>query len=180
MTTTDSVHTPRLTLVPGSLAVLDAELAGVALLGAALMAVVPADWPPGEHDRGAVEFFRAQLAAGGPAAEGWYAWYAILGAQGGEPAQLVGSAGYFGPPDDTGTLEIGYSVSTHWRRRGFATEMVRALVGRALALGTAARIVAHTRAENIASIAVLHACGFQPAASARPELLGFERRLAGA
>ena len=81
-----------------------AELRGPAHVGIMLDAAVPSDWPPGDFDRGAVEFFRKRLLEGGEPV--WYAWYAVAR----EGRQLVGSAGYFGPPDDTRSVEIGYSV----------------------------------------------------------------------
>ena len=44
---------------------------------------------------------------------------------------MVADGGYFGPPNEVGTLEIGYSVSAQWRKQGIATELVGVLVNHA-------------------------------------------------
>jgi RimJ/RimL family protein N-acetyltransferase len=43
----------------------------------------------------------------------------------------VGRAGYHGPPDDTGMVEVGYSIDPQHRRRGYARAALRALIDRA-------------------------------------------------
>src|SRR5262245_8514873 len=113
----------RLTLIPATPALLLAELADPAQLGAALGAALPEDWPPGEYDRSAAEFFLARLSAGGPEAVGWYGWYAVHRATDDSPATLVAAAGYAGPPGVSGAVEIGYSVAAAWRGQGLATEL---------------------------------------------------------
>ncbi|HXF74369.1 MAG TPA: GNAT family protein [Actinomycetota bacterium] len=154
----DVIRTPRLALVPATAALLDAELRSREALADLLGADVPADWPPGEHDRDAVELFRARLAER-PDAAGWYGWYALLPGPGG--SVLIGSGGFLGPPGADGTVEIGYSIVPTYRRRGFATELVRALVDRALSTAGVARVVAHTTPANVGSVKVLERCGFR-------------------
>jgi RimJ/RimL family protein N-acetyltransferase len=84
------------------------------LLGAS----IAENWPLGECDRDAMQFFMGKLQEGGTDAEGWYGWYAIRQATQTEPATLVGAGDYFGPPDQTGTVELGYSISEGWRGQG--------------------------------------------------------------
>jgi RimJ/RimL family protein N-acetyltransferase len=43
----------------------------------------------------------------------------------------VGRAGYHGPPDSSGMVEIGYSVDPAYRRRGYARAGLEALLQRA-------------------------------------------------
>ena len=164
----DRLQSNRLLLVSANADLLRQELAGPAAVGAALQAKVPEDWPPGEFDRGAVDYFLSQYATLGAEAEGWFAWYIIDR----ESQTLVGSAGYFGPPDEQGQVEIGYSISSYWRRRGMATEAVALLTERALENG-AWRVIAHTMADNVASLGALDKNGFKPTTSTREGMLCF-------
>ena len=43
----------------------------------------------------------------------------------------VGRAGFHGPPDDAGMVEVGYSIDPQYRRQGYARAALRALVDRA-------------------------------------------------
>jgi ribosomal-protein-alanine N-acetyltransferase len=160
------IRTGRLDLVAATSAHLEAELVSPARLGSLLGANVPEGWPPGEYDRPAVEFFLARLTEN-PGAEGWYGWYAIERAADGRPATLVGAGGYFGPPGDDGTVEIGYSILPDFRGRGFATELVQALIARAFATPGVGRVIAHAFPENIGSAKVLERTGFVPAGPGR-------------
>lgn len=106
-------------------------------------------------------FFLSCFENGGEAAQGWYGWYAInIDPVSGDRA-LVGSGGYFGPPDSHGVVEIGYSVLPQWQRRGFATEIVNALVTHAYLFEKTQCIIAHTSSENEASKRVLISSGFK-------------------
>ena len=169
------IRTARLELLAATLDLIDAELAGPDALGALLGVPVPASWPPGEYDRDALEFFTARLVAGGPAALGWYNWYAITLGADGRRESLVAGAGYLGPPAD-GSVEIGYSVVPEARSRGFATEIVQALAARALSVDAVRKVIAHTLAANATSQGVLRRSGFMAAGlGAEPGLLRFER-----
>jgi len=44
---------------------------------------------------------------------------------------LVGETGFHGPPDQSGTVEVGYGVLPSWRGQGIATEATRALISHA-------------------------------------------------
>lgn len=155
------ISTDRLDVVAATLAHVEAELAAPERLADLLSAQVPASWPPGEYDRAAMEFFRGRLREGGPSVEGWYGWYAIRRAAPGSPAALVGAGGFLGPPSE-GVAELGYSVAPEHRGRGYATEMARALVRRALDTPGVRKVVAHTTRGNAPSVFVLEACGFRP------------------
>ena len=168
-------RTARLELLAATLDLIQAELEGPEALGALLGVPVPASWPPGEYDRDALEFFTSRLVAGGPAALGWYNWYAITRGADGRRESLVAGAGYLGPPLD-GVVEIGYSVVPEARGRGFATEIVQALAERALAVAGVHKVIAHTLVSNTTSQGVLKRSGFNAAGSgAEPQLLRFER-----
>ena len=161
-----TIRTDRLDLVAATLDHLDAELQSPSGLAGLLGACVPADWPPGEYDRQAIEFFRARLAEDRGSA-GWYGWYAVLRSSECHGGAVIGAGGYFGPPAADGTVEIGYSVVPEFQCRGFATELVRALVRRAISTPGVTRVIAHTHRDNIASVKVLERCGFSLAGPGR-------------
>jgi [ribosomal protein S5]-alanine N-acetyltransferase len=154
------LHSPRLTLIASTLAHVRTELESPEQLATLLGATVSTEWPTGEYDRDAMEFFRVRLEEGGEEVEGWYGWYAVRPGDLESPRALVGASGYFGPPDAEGTVEIGYSVLPEFQRLGYATEMVQALVKHALTFPNAERVIAHTTEANTASISVLLHCGF--------------------
>ncbi len=153
------IRTPRLQLIAATLDVLAAELEGPQALAALLDVTVPAGWPPGEYDRAALEFFSAQLIASGPASMGWFSWYAIARGSESQRGTLIAGAGYMGPPAD-GCVEIGYSVVPEARGQGYATEIVEALVARALSVDAVKKVIAHTLETNLTSAGVLARCGF--------------------
>ncbi|MCB1054894.1 MAG: GNAT family N-acetyltransferase [Acidobacteria bacterium] len=154
------IAAPRLTLLAATPRHLATEMVSPQRLGKMLGAVVSPDWPPGEYDQEAMAYFRDRLLVGGRAVAGWYAWYAIRREEGRQPAELIGSGGFFGPPDGHGTVEVGYSVLPAWRRQGYASEMTTALATFALGRPGVRRVIAHTADDNEASMAVLRRCGF--------------------
>lgn len=154
------LYTQRLTLIAATLEHVRIELEAPEHLSILLDARVSSAWPTGEYDRAAMEFFRARLAEGGREVEGWYGWYAVRKADAQSPRALVGAGGYFGPPDAEGIVEIGYSVLPEWRRMGYASELVRALLERAFGQAQVTKVIAHTTEANPASIGVLLRCGF--------------------
>ncbi|MVM30510.1 GNAT family N-acetyltransferase [Spirosoma sp. HMF4905] len=168
------LYSSRLLFVASSPTLLQFELVSNQQLGHALNVAIPSDWPPGEYDQGAMQFFLDQLLAGGEEVAGWYGWYAITYPTTTTPATLVASGGYFGPPDSEGLLEIGYSVSDEWRRRGIATEVVGTLVRHAWQQAGVKRIIAHTMPDNQASIGVLTKNGFHQITSDDADKLCFE------
>lgn len=159
--------TPRLVLVAGTLEHVEAELQGRDALRSMLGATVPEDWPPGEYDRDAQEFFRGRLAGGGPAMVGWITWYGITRSPAGAREALVAGAGFFGPPSE-GVVEIGYSVVPGARGAGYATEIVAALCTFAFSHDAVQTVIAHTTPDNVPSQRVLLKCGFTEAPAASP------------
>jgi len=76
-------------------------------------------------------------------------------------------------------VEIGYSVAEGWRGLGLATELVAALVERAVREGSVRRVIARARPDNVASISVLRKNGFCEVASSESDLLRFEYQSPG-
>ena len=170
------LYTQRLTMVAATLEHVRIELEAPEQLSTLLDAHVSSEWPTGQYDRDAMEFFRVRFEEGGKGVEGWYGWYAVREVDVQGPRSFVGAGGYFGPPDSDGVVEIGYSVLPEWRRMGYASEIVQALLERAFCHAQVTTVIAHTTESNPASIGVLLRCGFL-AADARHEAgtLRFER-----
>jgi len=73
----------------------------------------------------------------------------------------VGMAGFKGPPDDQGTVEIAYGIAPTYRGRGYATQAAKGLVEFASGNDRVRRIRAHTLPERNASTSVLTKLGFE-------------------
>src|SRR3954453_5051180 len=75
--------------------------------------------------------------------------------------RLRRSDGFHGPPNDDGRVEGGYHVGPGVRRRGFATEAVRALLEWAWREHGISRYRASVAPTNVASLAVVAGLGFR-------------------
>ena len=124
---------------------------------AILSGVRQTGWSPGYPTEGDLEI--AQLI-------GDAAWAARLAAPFGpyrmierESGQLIGGVGFLGPPDDTGSIEIGYGIAPEQRGRGLATEAVQGLLAFAWSHPSVRRVRASTEATNLASQRVLEKAG---------------------
>jgi len=150
--------TERLELVRATAERLRADLAGHAALAVALAAIVPDNWPPELYDRGATEW-ALRHAEEHPVQGTWGMYYVVdPGASDGPTA--AGVVGFKGAPE-AGIVELGYSILPQFRRRGYATEAVAALVDLAFAHDEVERIAAQTLPELSASIGVLLRSGFE-------------------
>ncbi len=152
---------PSLNLIPATLERILAELDSPQRLASLLDAHVDQGWPPGEYDRNAQEYFRDRLQEEGSAAIGWYGWYAVHHDESPSSPVLVAACGYFGPPNDQGSVEIGFSVMPQWCGQGIATAMARALVINAFSDSRVRLVTAHASPVNSASCKVLQNCGFR-------------------
>lgn len=73
---------------------------------------------------------------------------------------VIGSAGFKGPPDDAGMVEIAYGIVPAFESKGYATEAARELVSFASRDSRVRLIRAHTRPTSNASTRVLTKNGF--------------------
>jgi [ribosomal protein S5]-alanine N-acetyltransferase len=83
---------------------------------------------------------------------------------------VVGDIGFRGPPDDAGTIEVGYSVIPSRRGRGYAAEAASALVEWAQSQPGVHVIVAGCDPDNLPSIYTLERVGFRRTSEARGEI----------
>ena len=95
--------------------------------------------------------------------------------------EVVGHAGFHGPPDDRGMVEVGYSVDPRLRRRGYARAMLRALIEEARSAPDVTTVRASISPTNAASLATIAGFGFVQAGEQWDERDGrelvFELRL---
>ena len=152
------IVTERLVLVPATPELTRSALTGSSALAAALSAAVPATWPPEYLDAPSLEYTLERLAEG-PGNAGWWLHFIVLNANGSRT--LIGSGGYKGPPSADGTVEVGYGIVSDHRRRGYASEATRGLLGNAFANPAVKRAIAETLPELAPSIGVLEKLGFR-------------------
>jgi ribosomal-protein-alanine N-acetyltransferase len=74
---------------------------------------------------------------------------------------VIGSAGFTGPPDASGFVEIAYGIVPDYQGHGYATEAAAALVAFTRADSRARTICAHTLPKRNASTRVLEKCRFR-------------------
>jgi RimJ/RimL family protein N-acetyltransferase len=135
------MQTKSLTLVPKTL---DDVHAMIAAMTPAERAQLSADW----------------LARGraSTAADPWTHGFSLLHRDSGA---VVGMAGFKGPPEADGVVEIAYGVAPEHQGKGYATEAAAALTAYALDSGKVRVVRAHTLPEPNASTRVLTRCGFR-------------------
>ena len=90
-----------------------------------------------------------------PAAQEWVVRAVVV-----EPEGVVGHAGFHGPPDHDGAVEVGYTVLPHLRGRGYATAALAALVTEAADAPDVRVVRASVSPDNPASLAVVRRAGF--------------------
>jgi ribosomal-protein-alanine N-acetyltransferase len=157
------LRTARLELIAATLPLSEAELSDRGEFARLLGAEVPAEWPP-ETAADALPLFLGWLRER-PDWYGWLAWYGVRDT--GSERVLVGGCGFLGGPDDSGMVEMGYSVLPQFQRQGIAGEMVEALIGRAFESAAVLRIEAETSPDNAGSRRILARAGFVAAGPGR-------------
>ena len=118
------------------------QLAGVAL-------------PPFFLTEGWLWQLRSEQIRRDPAASDW-----IVCAVVNEDDVVVGHAGFHGPPDELGDVEVGYTVVPEHRGRGWAKAALGALLARADTEPSVRRVVATVAPDNAPSLAIVRAAGF--------------------
>lgn len=170
------LETPRLRLVPITVGMVEAMLAGERARAEAIVgATLPDAWP----GRALVErAFCAHLEAIRDRPEHRLWGDRVCVSRDASP-RVVGSVVFHGGPDGEGGVEIAYGIEEESRGRGFGFEAVEAMVTWALTEDGVHLVRAATFTWHVASRRILERLGFQPTGS-REELLGemleFERR----
>jgi RimJ/RimL family protein N-acetyltransferase len=119
---------------------------------------VPSDWPDA-HDERFLRLRLRQLRAD-PSRADWGVAAMVLR----DGRELIGHIGFHGPPGVNArrvadAVEVGYTVFPEHRRRGYATEAVRAMLGYARERGIH-RFLASVAPENEPSLRLVRGLGF--------------------
>lgn len=153
------IVTARLELTTFTLRAMRATLAAdLATAADELDAEVPADL---RERLGDLFAMRIDQAIADPASLDWLARAMVMTDPEGRRRRMVGSVGFHGSPGGTPpSVEIGYHVEPGFRRRGFATEAIRAMLGWAVGQGVH-RFRASVAPTNAASLATIAHFGFE-------------------
>jgi [ribosomal protein S5]-alanine N-acetyltransferase len=150
---TMTIETNNLKLIPCDAAILKSAIEGNDKLGKILKAKVPDNWTAFGTDP---LKYALHMLTEDAEHTGWLTYFPIIR----QENKLIGSGGYKGKPDESGSVELGYEISPEYRNRGFAKEMAVALISNAFANLRVKRITAHTLREVNASVNILSAYGF--------------------
>lgn len=158
---------PRVTLEVLSLTVLEALNAGdLERASATFGRSLPGTWLMHKD----LWDYRVQQAQADPAVLRWLVRAVIHPSSG----AIVGHAGFHGPPDERGMVEIGYTIEPAYRRRGFARATVAALISYAASQPTVTTVRASIAPDNIASLATIRPFGFARIGEQMDEIDGLE------
>jgi RimJ/RimL family protein N-acetyltransferase len=150
------IRSARLNLISANTELIKKDIAGREYLAEALDACVPESWPPDLYGPWAMQYVLTQL--DDPAEQGWSFWYLVTAD---DVCELAGICGFKGRPDQSGSVEIGYSILSSYQRRGFATEAVVRLVDWAFSHHNVQEVCAETLPHLSQSIRVLEKNGFK-------------------
>ena len=146
------IHTPNLQLLPVEQVHVEALLRSKSELAALLQVRVPDGWPHFPDSLSALESRASNLRE-----VGWPGYFFLHP----KDRVLVGSGVFKGPPDDAGTVEIGYEIASDYWNRGLATEAAQGMFEYAFAHQEVRAVIAHTLAQTNASNRVLQKVGMQ-------------------
>jgi RimJ/RimL family protein N-acetyltransferase len=160
--TTRAVTSQRLELVSMSPRFIEALLAGrrdEAAVEAGF--TFPESWPDA-HDAGFLALRLRQMLER-PEIQEWFV-YAVVLPEGERP--MIGHAGFHGPPGVNAvkaadSVEVGYMIFEPYRRRGYATEVVRTLLDWASSEHGIHCFIASVSPGNEPSLALVRRLGFQ-------------------
>lgn len=150
------IETARLRMIPCELSHFEALLRDERELAAVLGVSLADDWLGFEAAREAMSHSYEYLKAN-PNALGWWTYLFIHG----QDNALIGLGGFKGEADSAGTVEIGYSIASGYRRRGLATEAARGLIDYAFRHSHVTEVSAHTLPERNPSTQVLQNVGMR-------------------
>ena len=91
-----------------------------------------------------------------------------------DSSEIVGHAGFHGPPDANGTVEVGYTIHPSHRLRGYATATLGALIDYARIDPNVRVVRASVSPDNAGSLKTIAAYGFAEVGEQMDEIDGLE------
>jgi len=141
------LRTQRLDLLPASAQTLELLIAGeYSRAGQDLGVVIPDGWPHEPEPLAGLPWHLRAL-RDDPSALLWRVRLLVLRAE----CRVIGSINLKGPPDEDGTIEIGWGVTAEYRKRGIATEGTRAVIEWGMMQPGVRRVIATIPNDNRAS-----------------------------
>lgn len=87
---------------------------------------------------------------------------------------VVGWAGFHAPPDESGMVEIGYTILPSYRGNGLGKATARALVNEAWSSPLVRRVRASVSPDNAPSLAIVRSLGFELVGEQMDDIDGLE------
>ena len=126
--------------------------------------------PPGFLEYGWLWQYRLDQARADQSAAPW-----LVRTVYGLPAEaVVGHAGFHGPPDEKGMVEIGYTIQPEFRRLGYGRAAAVQLIEFAAASPEVTVVRASISPDNVASLALIRSLGFEQTGEQWDEIDGLE------
>jgi RimJ/RimL family protein N-acetyltransferase len=126
--------------------------------------------PPGFLEYGWLWQYRLDQARADLSAAPW-----LVRAVYGQSAEaVVGHAGFHGPPDENGVVEIGYTIQPEFRRLGYGRAAAVQLIEFAAASPDVTVVRASIGPDNVASLALVRSLGFEQTGEQWDEIDGLE------
>ncbi|WP_018476756.1 GNAT family N-acetyltransferase [Pontibacter roseus] len=149
------IHTDRLALIPFTLDVARALYAFNTAILTQIGLQPTRFWPDQESmDTLPRIIKRLELV---PEPTGFESWMIVLR----QNATVIGDAGFKGPPNAEGAVDIGYSIIEQEQQRGYALETARALVEWAFRQPEVKAVTANCLLENAPSARILQKLGME-------------------
>jgi RimJ/RimL family protein N-acetyltransferase len=166
---TETLHTPRLDLIPLEPAAIEKLLSGDRAGAESMLGVILPDEFPAPGERNGFLPLQLERMRVSPERRDWMARLMVSRGDG----AAIGHCGFHGPPEVIGRAEIGYTVFTPFRGQDYAKESAGALVEWAFTQGED-EVYASIAPDNAASLAIVRSLGFTQTATQIDEVDGLE------
>jgi len=150
------LKTKRLRIIPLTTEQFKLLIDGIDKLDASL-GLSPCNTPLEEHTQSAMEGLY-KLCIENPEKQIWYTNWQIIYKK---ENKAIGSACFMNAPNENYEVEVGYGINEEYRKNGYMTEALRAIVDWAFSQKGVYYVQAQTDEENCASKKVLEKCKFK-------------------